>query len=559
MNSINPLFSPACKPVSESKDGHSHGTFWAIICLLLIEIITFGVNVKRVGVYQDEWIYFSELHFIPHTLTNLILTLFWDPRMIVRPLEALHFGPLFFLVWERPLWYHLVCYSVEFIGGCFLFLALCRLCSNRGVALAVAVLFLVYPTHDATHYYITASGEQLSASFFTLSLWLFLKGMDESRVRLLWWSAFAYFLSIYNYEQTLPLVVIYPLLYFLQLKSARRQLTNLKSFVIYQFPFALVAASMVAYRMWLLPALSLGWHYSMVYDLRNFVSVIGAGVNASLSPYMESVCMSAITDLLKDKLPAVSWLSLLIAVLVVFNCMLRQGPDPSRRSNRNLYVAAVGVVILLLSYTIFGFSPEHMPTIVTWHNRVNICGSLGACMIIAGLLGAICDALPAMTHSGKILFPSVVSLLAGLFILVDWQFAKPWIISWHAQTELMVTLRSHASEIRPGDSIIIGGITRYASQEAPVVDGVWDWQSIVRTTLNKADLRGTVVTQRLCLGKEALVDRSGTLVLGTFPFKRMILYSPVKSSWVRISTRQEFIEQARRLGWTIEPTVARNG
>ncbi|HEY9870020.1 MAG TPA: hypothetical protein V6D08_12715 [Candidatus Obscuribacterales bacterium] len=552
------MSNTAIAPVSESEAGtRLHAAagklqfLWPLLCLLIIEIVAFGINVKRVGVYQDEWIYFGKLHFVPHSLTEIISALFWDRRIIVRPLEALHFGPLFFLFWEKPLWYHIVCYVSEWLGACFLFLALNRLCATP-VALAGAVLFLVYPTHDATHYYIVASSEHVSATFFTLSLWLYLKGLGERRTALVAWSALAYFASVYNYEQTLPLVVLYPLLAWLALKPG--QLTGHQRlwWAAWLAPFLLIALSMVLYRAWLLPSLKLGWHYSTCYSLSNFLSVVGNGLNVSLSPYMFSFCISMARDALKDGLSLACQALLALAVGAVFICLLKVSKCPASTTGGKFSVLLLGAVTLVMSYTIFGFSPEHMPSIDTWRNRVNLCGSLGACLLIAGAVGVLKEAMWApLRRYADALASAVVAGLAGLFILVDWQFAKPWVVSWQAQQQLMSFLRQHQAEIKAGDSIIIGGITRYASGSAPVVDGVWDFQNLIRTTLNNQNINGTVVTGRLTCQDRALVDRSGTLILGTFPFERMILYAPDKCQWLRVHTRQEFLDRARDLGWQI--------
>jgi hypothetical protein len=523
---------------------------WPFLCLLLLELVTFGINVKRVGVYQDEWIYFGYLHFVPHTLVDIVSSLFWDPRIIVRPIEALYYGCLYFLLWEKPLWYHVACYGWELIGCWFLYLFVARLGGSRLTALAAAVLFMLYPNHDSTHYYITASVEQVSASFFTLSLWLFLKGIDERRTGLLLWAGLAYLLSVHFYEQTLPLAVLYPLLSLLCFRSEDRPPSRFGRFVIFQIPFVFVAVSMIWYRSWLLPQLGLGWRYSTNYSLSHFLKVMAAGVNVSISPHVAGFCAALIGDALKAGLPAFSWLCLTAAATAVLFCATQAKDDlPSVRKCWSLIL--LGVVTLLFAYTIFGISAEHMPVIDSWRNRVNIGGSLGACLILAGLLGLAHDVCGSVAKSlGRALVPSALALLTVALILVDWEFAKYWIVSWNSQKDMMFILRKHADEFKSGDSILIGDITRYA-RWAPVVDGVWDFQNLVRTTLNDRSLNATVVTERLVAEEDAVIDRTGSLTLATLPYRRLILYSPLKRRWIRVQSRAEFFEQARALGWPI--------
>ncbi len=553
MISKNAASQADTRPDNNQRRCHQRFEFlYPLLCLVLVEVASFGIHIGQIGVYQDEWISFGKLHFIMHSLPALISAFFWDPRVIVRPLEALHFPPLYFFVWEQPFWYHAVCYLFELLGGWFLLLAVARLSGNRAVALAAAVLFLLYPNHDATHYSIVASSTSVAVAFLTLSLWLFLKGIASrnSGNCLILAAGMSYFLSVYTYELSLPLVVLYPLLSLVTLHSEKRSPADLKRLAVYQSPFVLVAGTMIAYRLWVLPSLNLGWHYGMCFSLQHFLSVIVAGVQVTFSPYFLNFCLSMASDLVKETLPVASWIWLAVTVCFVCACALQVGTY-SRSSNKSLQVIFVGVVTLLCSYTIYGLSPEHAPVLQGWLNRVNIGGSLGSSLVVAGLLGVIRDQL---RFAGKVgqstAFAVVLSVLSGLFIMVNWQFAKPWIVSWQAQKQLVFFLRHHTSEINSGDSIIIGGITRYV-RWAPVLDGVWDFQNIVRTTLNDDKINGTVLTDRLTVEKDALFDRSGSLVLGVFPFKQMILYSPYKQQWFRVSTRQGFIEGARQLRWTI--------
>lgn len=553
--------TPRDSPVGSRSTGFTrkHDYLLVLICLALVELITFGINAHSVGVYQDEWICFGALHFVPHTLSDIFWRIFWDARYVVRPLEAFYYAPLYYLVGEKPFWYHVFCYACEFAGGFFLYLASCRLTSNKTVALAAALLFLLYPTHDATHYYITAASEQVSASFFTLSLWLYLRALDEEKFGPLLLSGLAYLGSVYNYEQTLPLLIMYPMLAVLKLGKQPSR-AKVSAFAAYQIPFGSVAVSMVVFRQWILPSIGLGWHYQTVYSISNFLTVMGSGLNVSLSPYLLSFCCTIAADALKEGLSFFCWLCLSGAILLAFASAFLLGKKPSSnelRFDENIFTGKtsgfalmlVGAVTLICSYTIFGFSPEHMPVLDAWRNRVNICGSLGACLILAGSLDAL-FALPISRKVASLAISTVLGATVGLLVLVNWQFAKPWVISWHTQKELAKVIRNHGQEIKPGDSIIVGGITRYV-RWAPVVDGVWDFQNLVRTTLNNDKIQANVITPRLSVEENALVDRSGILVLGTYPYKRMILYSPATADWVRVSSRQQFLDWAHKFGWSL--------
>lgn len=539
-------------PEEDARRSAMRNLVWAFACLLFVEIVTFGVNAKSVGVYQDEWISFGSLHFVNQSIPDLIAAFNADPRKIVRPLQFLNIPVLFYFVKENPLWYHVASYTAEFLSSCFLYLAVSRLAASRAVALGAAILFLLYPSHDSTHYSIVLWNSAMDTMFFMMSLWLFIKGLQDNRISLLLGSSVAYCASIYTREEFLPMVVLFPLISILLtgerfLKNRERVVKYGLRVLAYSLPALLAVASLVFYRSWLLPHLGLGWKYHQVYSLSNFMSVMESGLRCNLSPDILAYCIATVERAQSHGVPLPFWEWLALTVVIVFSCLLRAGlQQPAPSTSRTIQVVLIGLVTLVVSYTLFGLSPEHMPTLDTWLNRVNLGGSLGACLIVAAVLGM--NAFKRSRQLTALLFAASLSLLSGLFILTNWQLAEPWKVSWEAQKQLMTLLKNHKSEIKPGDTIIIGDIGRYASKATPVVDGDWDWENIVRTTLDDPTLKGTVVTERLYIEGEKLVDPP----CGDYEFSKMLLFSPKKGAvFTRVNSRDEFLQQARELGWTI--------
>jgi len=158
------------EPAKQAKSLRLSGLLVPFACLLFVEIVAFGINAKAVGVYQDEWISFGSLHFVNQTIPDLIAAFNADPRKIVRPLQFLNIPVLFYFVKENPLWYHIASYTAEFLSSCFLYLAVSRLAGSRAVSLGAAVLFLLYPSHDSTHYSIVLWNSAMDTMFFTMNL-----------------------------------------------------------------------------------------------------------------------------------------------------------------------------------------------------------------------------------------------------------------------------------------------------------------------------------------------------------------------------------------------------
>src|SRR5262249_26392379 len=123
---------------------------WAFLCLLVVETSCFGIMIRNIGVYLDEWISFQLMHFGAQDFACCVKGLLFSASIVHRPLEALQFAPIYVLVHEKPFLYHLVNNVCELGAAVFLFLFLRQLTREPKLPLAAAILFLLYPTHDDT-------------------------------------------------------------------------------------------------------------------------------------------------------------------------------------------------------------------------------------------------------------------------------------------------------------------------------------------------------------------------------------------------------------------------
>lgn len=535
----------------ESKES-SFISLSPFLLLALLEFAAFGINLKQIGVYQDEWISFCRMHFVEPSLVALVKDYFFDPRVIVRPLEALHYPVLFFFFRESPFYYHLVTVVFEFAAAAFFYLAIKNLCASKHVGLVAAILLLLFPTHDSTHYVIVASSLAISLAFFNLSLYLYLKALDNwskplGGKALLAWAALSYFVSVYQYELSIPLLVAFPLVACWRYFQGDKSKTQTKLLILSQIPFVLTVISMIVYRAKILPILGMGWSYKTVFEFRHFLNVIWTGVGVSLSPQSILFCLNLAREAIQEGLSFWQYFlavtsACAVASLVFLNT---QRPIPAKTL---LLLGLTGLVLVPAAYTIYGISPEHMPIIDAWLNRVNTGASVGASLVLASLV--------ALSTNGKstALKRSLASLsmavITVFLLLVNWQFSKPWILSWQTQKQVQTLIKQRRSEIKSGDSIILAGVTRYV-RWAPVLDGVWDLQNIIRTTLNDKSVNATVITERLRVEDDALVDSFSDIELGRFSFKNMIVYIPSNGLWQRVHSRDEFLKLCRKNGFEV--------
>ncbi len=96
-------------PIVQAENGKSPESFLSDLYLLgflcLLEILTFAPFVRKVGFYLDDWLMlqtpaFSDLKISFGAFSNYF---FNDPKVIIRPVEVLHFA-LCILLSDRDLW-----------------------------------------------------------------------------------------------------------------------------------------------------------------------------------------------------------------------------------------------------------------------------------------------------------------------------------------------------------------------------------------------------------------------------------------------------------------------
>jgi hypothetical protein len=530
---------------SSAKTDHSALIVFIALCFL--EFISFGPALRQAGVYLDEWIYFQNLHFAGPSFSNSLFCLLNDPRIIVRPFEALHFGLLYALVHEKPFLYHFVNQLCEISGAWFFYQTVTAVSANKRLGFMTAVFFLLYPSHDSTHYSIVASSISMSLTLFLFSCWQFVLGLKNNQAGRIWIAATAYVVSIFNYELCLPLVIVYPVLTLLM--NWKNSTLSRKYAVLVQIPFFASVIAMTVYRSKILPALHLGWGYRSIFAPSQFIHILIAGMGASLSPYAFITFGQMALRELKERDILLVLLILIPTVAITTISMrlmaLQSGNKGTIFAVEKIDLVATaaivcGGIIILASYSIYGCSPDYMPALTSCLNRVNAGGSIGAALVLAGFIETIIQGFATPWLAAP-----MASFFVVLFTLTNWQFARPWLTSWQAQKQIQTIIRQKANLFTGGHVVLLANVPRYVDW-APVYDGVWDFQSTCRVLLNDQNISAGVISPRMSVTKNYVVDKVGNVICGKYPIKGMLVLVPSPATFIPIRSAQEFIEVAHK-------------
>jgi hypothetical protein len=518
----------------------------ALICLLAVGLLCFGPRIGQIGFYLDDWSMFSQLHFCAQDWLSLTKQCLSDVRVQIRPLEAPYFALLQLFFQDHPLGAHVCNLLLEVLGAWFLYLSMVRMTGDKALSMVAGLLFLLYPNHDATHYWITASSSTLSMTLYLASLWLSIKGVQNKRAIWLYLAALTFAASVYNYEAYMPLVALSGGCILLLLLKQYRLRQAIYRTGLYLLPYLGIVVSMYLYQRVYIASLKMNYTRPMVMDPAYMASVLEHGFRVSLGPDAFAFFAKHAQEVnhlgnLTTNIIA------LVAICLLAIITLAVSKAEATAPRKYLLLMVLGLVTLISSYSIFALAADYLPILDTIINRVNYGGALGASLFIAGALGLLANLLGRRSRLYAVVLSALCIPLVVFFTLTNWALSKPWTLSWTMQKQIRQILAGKAQQFHDGDCILLANAPRYVNW-SPMFDGVWDFEQMVRLTLNNKKINGNVVSERFSVLPNELKDISLKFVCARYPYRQLFLLVPCPEQWFEIHSAQQFISTVEQHG-----------
>lgn len=539
-------------PVVQAEVGKRPDSFSCDLCLVgflcLLEVLTFAPFVRKVGFYLDDWLMLQTLHFGPQDLLGAFSNYFFnDPKVIIRPVEVLHFAPMYFAFGLRPLGYHLVNGALEILCVCLLYAALKRFTESRLMAFLAVCAFIIYPIHDCTHYWILCSSVTLSAALYLASLLASMKASQENKPVFHLLSALAFSLSIYNYEVFLPFAAVTFLCIFFMSRRSSSFNQALKQASISFLPLFACGVSLFAYQRYLVPHLGLGFIHKVNLDLPHMFHVLFSGIFVSSPfhavPFLQSQLAMRLS--MPFSLVDIAILFAIFAGVSFFTFRLMQNETNVVKPVRALELGAIGVAATVFSIWIFALSSEFEPTLMSLVNRIFTGAALGWGCTFAALVFVLTRFVAVGTLS-KVLLSVFLAACCVYFAVANWALAQPWVASQSAQTGIVYLIKQKKGMIQHPDTILLADCPRYVMW-SPVFDGVWDFQSMVRMMLEDSKISAGVVSERLSLGPSQVNDVSMGYTCGVYPYEKLKVFIPGTNAFLPARSGHEFVSIIEKL------------
>lgn len=512
-----------------------------LLLLLCVHVCCFLPACLKVGFYLDDWLTMWNLHFAPHNFVDLIKASFSDPRMVTRPVQCVYYALTYMFFGDRPLPYHLLRFALEYAGAVALYLGLKRISSSQFIAGITALIFLLYPSHDATHYWIGAGlGAGFGLTLFLVSFAVSTYAYASNKKWLYFAALGSYGLSAFCYEAYLPMLSM-TFCAVLLLSSEYRldsRLNTMRSVILWFLPFVLIGLAEPVYQRLILPRfspvfLSPAAGFDPVYSLNVFVQ----GLNVSLFAGFWSFLAQRLRETFLSF--NLSWFWQFTGVLLSSLAVVLCSYVPKEKIRyRRLFTAAI--VTFFASYLTFALAQGYTPVLDTMINRVNTGASVAVSLVLALSIKWLIEHMQLQGKTARAVCSLVCAGLAGILVLANFSLSSFWICSWRVQKDIRFLISSNADKIKDGDSLILANTHRYLMW-APVFDGTWDFQSMLRMTLNRNSVSGGVVSDRLKMENSAVNDVSAGYLCASYPIKSIKVLFPSKQNWTTVKSGEDFI------------------
>ncbi|MBP7861235.1 hypothetical protein KA183_06100 [bacterium] len=531
----------------------------AILLILLLELTAFLPSLRDVGFYFDDWKIMRLLHFSGKDYASLFNAYLFEPCALPRPVEQFHFPTIFYFFGVRPLPYHLVNGVFEIGAGIFFYLCMFQFSRSWLFAMCAGALFILYPTHDATHYWVLASSATLSMFVYFASLFCWNQFVLTNRKSWMISSWFLFAYSIYNYECCVPFIAL-NLAGSVWLREGRwRRGANWKKGLLEMIPFVLIVLSLFLYQKYFIHFFGRSLTPVTQFSPAHLADVLAGGFNVSLGP----MGISFLYDRVRDGMQCFSllWAKILLALTLVFMGGLavyafKQTPsndEPFTKADYQ-FLTVLGVGTMLAAYSIYGFAANHSPYLFSMYNRINYGSSAGAAILLALFFYFLGQLLFKLSAKRRVLCTFLLnSSMCLILVLANWGISNVWKLSWLVQKRAWDVLLANKEKLGKNPTVIVGNIPTYAMW-APVFDGVWDFQNMMQIVLNDKNVQGGTLSERLVVSPESMKDMTFNYVVAEYKFDNLYLFMPPHGVFIKAANAKDFVDAVDKNCNTFRPT-----
>jgi hypothetical protein len=458
----------------------------------------YGPGIFKLGWYLDDWALVAAMQDAPsHAWTDLFEACRTvDPA--ARPGGCAYHATIYTLFGHTIRAYHLYSVALLVLGSVLIYALLVRLRLPRWAALAIGVLYIVYPGSDTTRLWPASIGAQYILAAYLGGVLLALAALRRPRriaVPLHVLSLALFGLLVFTYEVVLPLIAIGGVFYLVARAPRRAALARATVDLA-------LAGGFTAYRLFLAPVpkdSGFVMHRNPSQSVERLLT-LWRGAWASWQPMF---------------IPGPIGPVVLVAALVLVVVTAARRPAVRPRLRPWLWLALAAAAFALVAVTpYFVANDYYVPDPRTPANRLNLAAAPAYCALAVALLAMVGIALRAWSNA--IVAFAVPLVLALGFVVhqtaVSFTSQEDWAQAWREEIIVVNAFKRLFGPVPRYASIVSFGHPLYAGAWIPVFSTDWDLRGAIDSETHVDPDRAMPFTPDLACG-ELGVLKAGALFM----------------------------------------------
>lgn len=442
-----------------------------------------GTRILKLGFYHDDWGFLSRLGPSPGFFAGMAALAREEQSLLFRPLGIPLYSALYNLFDGAALPWHVALLAVNAAAAWSVYRLLLRFLAPPRLALTGALLFLAYPSKDATMYWPFVIVNSASLLAWLRGYLAQLDYVESGRPGSLALALSFLAVSLALYDQPFFLFPVWLITPALMSEGVPRRA---------RVGFAAaggLAALAVLYKLAVVPkVLGVAFNKPMILSAENVLKVYRHGVEACLSLEVGRI-LFLFGKLAFEHVAALAALAAVLPFLVLA-WRREEWPRPGVR-----LAAAAGAALFVLGYLPVAVS-DYVPQPLNHMNRINQVPVLGICLLLVAAVGRLRPA-----------FDAALCLTASAALAAHVGFSLAWVESYRIQSVVRDTMLRHLEEW-PKDSTLLVLLPRYyVIGKAPVFIAHWDIGGAARYWTKDRGRKADIMVPRMRVRDDGVVNR----------------------------------------------------
>ncbi|MEO8359215.1 MAG: hypothetical protein ABI672_04220 [Vicinamibacteria bacterium] len=486
------------------------------LVVALAGLLAAAFYAPHVGFYSDDWVLLASFHLAPDQSIAGLYTSTHAQHFASRPIQGLYSILLYKAFGLAPLGYQVVNALVLAASAVLLRGVLARLGASRLAALGAGLVFACVPAFSTDRFWFAAFAAPLSVALYLVSLRMDLASARAEGASLVGWRAASLSVlavGLLGYELALPLAFFSPGVARFQAWREGQTSWSWGRWATWVLPTLALLVGLGIYK-----AEDSGRLGSLDSEPKRIERILTGLLRSGAKDgdyglnFPRAVAVNFGDHVLR--LPSHAWalqgrvrtpalpVAVIVLALAAIGYLLRAARGERWAAGHWALMAAAGLGVFVLGYTIFLTNNAIQITPTGVGNRSSLAAAIGLAMVVAGVLGWLVSVLPLGAARAPVFATALTFYLScGVFTTVA--LASYWADAYSWEQVIIADIQAHLKDPAPKSTIFLGGVCPYVGP-AIVFESSWDLAFALRIAYHDPTVSADVVSRSFSAGRTAI-------------------------------------------------------